>query len=482
MVENGKLLLLAGVARVQINILNFSDTVQDDGTFRLDAEHYQKHYLKNQNKLTCFGSQSLSEIIKQPVMTGHTPSMKIESYYGGNIGFVKTDNLREFRISGQFSHLLSSRGNEVIKRTSLQEGDLIVTIIGATQKIVGRAALIRKQDLPLNINQNIALIRVKKSASPQALSIYLNSKVGKLALWFLSRQTEQTNLNCREIEKVLVPKFSEPFITKIENLYRRAIQKETISEALYEEAQDLLLIELGLYDWQPTHRLTFIKDFSNTREAGRIDAEYFQPKYDEIIHAIKSYKGGCDRLESLVTLKDRNFSTNDTRTYQYIELANIAGYGKITDCTTDKGQNLPTRARRKVNTGDVIVSSIEGSLSSIALINHEYNNALCSTGFYIISSEELNSETLLVFLKSTVGQLQLKKGCSGTILTAINKDKFSRIILPKIQKTKQQEIQQKVTESFELHKQSKQLLEKAKHAVEMAIEKDERQAMEILTR
>jgi len=62
-VENGKLLLLAGVARVQINILNFSDTVQDDGTFRLDAEHYQKHYLKNQNKLTCFGSQSLSEII-----------------------------------------------------------------------------------------------------------------------------------------------------------------------------------------------------------------------------------------------------------------------------------------------------------------------------------------------------------------------------------------------------------------------------------
>ena len=62
------------------------------------------------------------------------------------------------------------------------------------------------------------------------------------------------------------------------------------------------------------------------------------------------------------------------------------------------------------------------------------------------------------------------------------KDKFSRIILPKIQKTKQQEIQKKVTESFELHKQSKQLLEKAKHAVEMAIKKDERQAMEILIR
>ena len=208
-------------------------------------------------------------------MTGHTPSMKIESYYGRNIGFVKTDNLREFRISGQFSHYLSISGNEVIKRSSLQEGDLIVTIIGATQKIVGRAALIRKQDLPLNINQNIALIRLKKSASPEILSIYLNSKVGKLALRFLSRQTEQVNLNCREMEKVLVPKFSEPFIVNIENLYRCAVQKEAVSETFYEEAQDLLLAELGLIDWQPKHQLTFIKNFSNTHEAERMDAEYF---------------------------------------------------------------------------------------------------------------------------------------------------------------------------------------------------------------
>ena len=82
----------------------------------------------------------------------------------------------------------------------------------------------------------------------------------------------------------------------------------------------------------------------------------------------------------------------------------------------------------------------------------------------------------MVLLKSIVGQLQLKKGCSGTILTAINKDEFSKVVLPVISPDKQTEIQQKVVESFNLRKQSKHLLECAKQAVEMAIEQDEKTA------
>ena len=145
-----------------------------------------------------------------------------------------------------------------------------------------------------------------------------------------------------------------------------------------------------------------------------------------------------------------------------------------------QGQDLPSRARCKVNTGDVIASSVEGSLESIALVTEEYDNALCSTGFHTVKPGALNSETLLVFLKSGVGQLQLKKGCSGTILTAINRDEFGRIILPTIRAEKQAEIQQKVIESFSLRKHAKDLLECAKRAVEIAIEQNEQAAIDWL--
>ena len=150
---------------------------------------------------------------------------------------------------------------------------------------------------------------------------------------------------------------------------------------IYEEAQTLLLSELGLTDWQPKHQLTFVENYSDTEQAERIDADYFQPKYEEIVHVIKSHSDGWDTLGNLVHLKDENFRPADKTEYKYIELANIAGNGEITGCMIEQGQDLPSRARRKVTMGDVIVSSVEGSLDSIALIDEEYDQALGSTGF-----------------------------------------------------------------------------------------------------
>lgn len=44
----------------------------------------------------------------------------------------------------------------------------------------------------------------------------------------------------------------------------------------------------------------FVKNFSATQEAERFDAEYFQPKYEEIIEAVKKYRGGFDALRNFI--------------------------------------------------------------------------------------------------------------------------------------------------------------------------------------
>ena len=135
-----------------------------------------------------------------------------------------------------------------------------------------------------------------------------------------------------------------------------------------------------------------------------------KPKYDEIINAIKNYSGGWDTLGNQGHVEDTNFNPDAGTEYKYIELANIGSDGEITDCMVEQGEDLPTRARRKVAIGDVIVSSIEGSLGSIALITEEYNNALCSTGFHVVQSDVLNSETLLVLLKKQYWAVTTQKG------------------------------------------------------------------------
>ena len=219
-----------------------------------------------------------------------------------------------------------------------------------------------------------------------------------------------------------------------------------------------------------------MKNFSDTQKAERIDAEYFQPKYEEIIETVKKYKGGFEELGNLVKINDKNFTPKDNEQYKYIELANILSNGEINSYTENFGNELPSRARRMIQKDDLIVSSIEGSLESIALITEDWKNALCSTGFFAINSDKINSETLLVLLKTKAGQLQLKKGCKGTILTAISKDELSKIVLPKIESGTQKQIKEKIVEMYETKKLSKSLLELAKRGVEMAIEKDEKTA------
>ena len=143
-------------------------------------------------------------------------------------------------------------------------------------------------------------------------------------------------------------------------------------------------------------------------------------------------------------------------------------------------ENLPSRARQKIKTNDVIVSSVEGSLSSCALVTGEYNNAICSTGFHVLRSREINPETLLLLMKSSSIQNLLKQGCSGTILTAILPDALKQINLPLIREEVQKQLAAKVQESFTLRQESNRLLDLAKRAVEVAIEQGENAAMKLL--
>jgi len=414
----------------------------------------------------------------------------LSSQYGLSIAMNEEENGSKIYRMNEISNMMCNRNimkyapisPDEIASYKLNDKDVLFNRTNS-QVFVGRTGIFRKfseEDLVF-ASYLVRVVPDPEIITPEYLTTFLNTKYGVLDVKRRARiSINQSNVNAEELKRVEIPLVDNNLQLQVTQAFDEAFKYVQKSELKFIEAQTLLLSELGLINWQSKHQLTFIKNYSDTEQAGRIDAEYYQPKYGDIIQAIKNYSGGWDTLDNLVTLKNKNFKPKDKEQYQYIELANIAGNGEITDCMLEEGQDLPTRARRRVATGDVIVSSIEGSLSSIALIEKEYNLALCSTGFHAINSKQFNSETLLVLLKSIAGQLQLKKGCSGTILTAINKEEFKSVILPKVAEAKQQEIQQKVTESFNLRKQSKHLLECAKKAVEMAIEQDEQTAIKWL--
>ena len=464
-------------------VLNYSNTFDGDGIFRLDAEHYQKRYLANQDKLSKFGATTLKKLINMPVVTGHTPPMTNESYYGGHIRFVKTDNLREFKISGAARHYLSESGNKIIQRSELKPRDLIVTIIGATHKIVGRAALVREKDLPANINQNIALIRLNNFASPEFLAVYLNSGIGKYALWYLSRQTGQVNLNCREIERVLVPKISGGLTNKIESTYWTAMRFEGESEVAFGQAQNLLLSEIGLVDWQPKHQLTFVANYSDTQEAERMDSEYFQPKYKEIINAIKNYPGGWDTLGNLVTIKKCVEVGSGEYLAEGIPFVRVSNLNPF-EITEEKyiSEKLYVEIKQHQPKQGEILFSKDGTPGIAYYLCEHPTKMIPSGGILRLKSrtDRNNKEYLTLVLNSILTKEQVNRDVGGSVILHWRPDQVKRTVIPILPEETQIRIQHKVTESFNLRKQSKHLLECAKRAVETAIEQDEQTAIDWL--
>lgn len=346
---------------------------------------------------------------------------------------------------------------------------------------VGRTGVYRKNTTENFIFASylVRFVPKKELISPEYLATFLSCKYGVQDIKRRARQSiNQTNVNPEEVKQIFIPMFSSGLQSKITDNFDKAHDLLLASQDIYNQAERIIASDLGLDHLRINQKNNNVKSLKESfLSTDRLDAEYYQPKYEDYIQLIKSYPKGYELLSKSCALKDSNFTPSDEEIYSYIELSNIGETGQVESMTTELGKDLPSRARRLVNLNDIIVSSIEGSLTSCALISEEHDNSLCSTGFYVMRSEKINSETLLMLFKSEAMQNILKMNCSGTILTAINKAGFQNIPIPLIDKDIQNNISDLVRQSFQLKVKSQHLLEDAKRLVEYAIENSENQAL-----
>ena len=357
---------------------------------------------------------------------------------------------------------------------ALQDKDVLFNRTNSYD-LVGRTGIYYKNDnTPFTYaSYLVKFVTNRNVVLPEYLAAFLNTDVGIKALKSRARQSvNQTNINPEEVKEIEIPLLSINFQRIIEQLFLSANEQRLRALNLYREAESILYDLLKI---QPnTTQISYTeKNLSESfLRSGRLDAEYYHPKYEYIESQIDEK----NTVTNTCRLYDDNYIPNENLMYKYIELANVDTTGGISDVEYISGGALPSRARRLVKTGQVIVSSVEGSLSSCALITSEYDKSICSTGFYVVDSKEYNAETLLLLFKSEPMQTLLKKRCSGTILAAISKDEFKKMPLPKVDKTVQSVIANKVQESFQLKSESRRLLELAVKVVEMAIENSEESA------
>lgn len=141
-----------------------------------------------------------------------------------------------------------------------------------------------------------------------------------------------------------------------------------------------------------------------------------------------------------VPLKKLCFSTRQQdprvkpdKLFSYIDISSIDRENKvITQALNIVGSEAPSRARKEIRAGDILVSTVRPNLNAVAEVPEEYDNQIASTGFCVIrpdSSLLLNRYLFYYSLNSTFINTLVKK-VRGAHYPAVSDRDVKNVIIP----------------------------------------------------
>lgn len=149
--------------------------------------------------------------ITELITKGTTPKIFDEK---GNIHFIKIEAFEEMQIDNSKCLKINEKiHNKELKRSILEEHDLLFAIAGS----IGKCAIVKRENLPANTNQALAIIRLKKGIHNSYVFQILNSKIMKNYIYMNVSIGAQPNLNLEQIGHFLIPLPNFQEQTKIAN-------------------------------------------------------------------------------------------------------------------------------------------------------------------------------------------------------------------------------------------------------------------------
>lgn len=223
------------------------------------------------------------------------------------------------------------------------------------------------------------------------------------------------------------------------------------------------------------------KRFSDFINSGRLDAEYYQPKYDDLFSRLSKFE--TKRLGDIVQI--RKSIEPGSEAYQnqgipFIRVSNLSKFGFSDTEIHLSPDEYGDVIRPKQNT---ILLSKDGSVGIAYKVEQDMDVITSGAILHLtITDNEFMPDYLTLVLNSVIVGMQAERDAGGSIIQHWKPSEIENVIIPKLSQEIQQEITNKVKESFALRRESKRLLDLAKTAVETAIEQGENAALRLLDR
>ncbi|MFZ2726105.1 MAG: restriction endonuclease subunit S, partial [Methylococcaceae bacterium] len=460
--------------RLEISIIRKSEVFTPFFNERCDSEFFQKFYDNLYKNILSKDYNFLGDIAF--ITDGEHGNAKTSEtgyskYYGARnvLSGILNDNNVEY---------ITKEHHEKLKKSSLKPRDVLISCVGAN---IGYAAIVPDDIGIANIVRNVVLIRsANDNFINEYIHIYLCSNYGKNLYIRMNTGNAQPLVSLDYIKTIPVFRASINFQVEIRRITTLSLNTLEQSKSTYTQAENLLLNALGMADFSPSTENVNIKSFKDSFLAtGRLDAEYYQPKYEEVMTQIKQLP--CDRLSEFI----ENYSTgypyksDDYLEYSGIPLIRInnikKGFLDITNTAYLPVEQIALSENDVAVENDILLS-MSGTIGNACVIPKGVT-ALINQRIMRFTPKNYNPLALMLILNSIVGEYQLERIGTGGVQTNISSNDINKIIIPILPDETQTKIADLVQQSFQLKAQSEQLLSVAKRAVEIAIEENETAAI-----
>lgn len=449
---------------LDVSEVSLTQVLNQTLSLRFDAEFFKKQYLLDDKNLMARKLNKLSEVSLK-IDVGFVGAMT-EHYRDEGVVLLQTKNISSFFIADNELIKITPTFHKTLKKSQINFEDILIARSGS----FGKAAIYLEKEV-INSSDIIIIQAKKENINPYYLTSFLNSTLGVNQMVRFASGGLQGHVNLTILEELKVPILDSKFQVNIEVVMQDAYLKLQQAKLKYAQAEQTLLEAVGLADFKPSTQNTNIKTFAQSFGiSGRLDAEYYQPKYDEILFALR--KNNFDTLQNLAQIQKGVQARSEDENKGVL-------YASIKDCNDYSISTIERTNQQDIVTVEPnsIVFAITGATIGKVAINNTNEMIAISGDLIGIKSKQISPFYLIAILASPLIQTLCKKDITGATNGHLSIQAFSNYPIPIVALEKQTQIADFVQQSFTLKAQSEHLLNVAKRAVEIAIETNEQTAV-----
>ena len=364
---------------------------------------------------------------------------------------------------------------DTYRSLEIKKGDVLICRTNGNLKYVGKAA-IAMQDYSFAFASYLFRIRPNKFINPETLTVFLNSKSGRREIEKYAMKGNQSNFSPAKFREIKIPHFSTVLQDEIKALVSSSFEKLQKSKEAYQTAQNLLLEHLDLKDFNPPTQTVNIKSFSDSfGTSGRLDAEFYQEKYDVLVQKLKAQE--YDELKNLVSVKKSIEPGSSAYDEQGLPFIRVSDYDKFQISSPAKylseaycRENHETLKNLLPKKGTILFSK-DGTVGIAYLLSEDLNGISSGAILHLkVKDKRVLPEYLTLVLNSFAVQMQAERDVGGSIIQHWRVEEIKEVVIPIISMEIQTQIADLIRKSDRLRQESQALLEEANRKVEQAIE------------